>query len=49
MNPARSLGPVLVRRSPRPLDLSDGALIGAAIGAVAYQLVRGAQPLPEAP
>jgi MIP family channel proteins len=45
MNPARSLGPALVSG-----ELSDlwlyllGPLVGAALGALAYQLVRGEHP-----
>jgi aquaporin NIP len=48
MNPARSIGPALVSG-----ELSDlwiylvGPVTGAAIGAVAYQLVRGPRAQPE--
>ena len=46
MNPARSLGPALVSGETASLWLYIVApLCGAAIGAVAYQLVRGKEPL----
>jgi aquaporin NIP len=50
MNPARSLGPALVSG-----ELSDlwiylvGPIVGALAGALAYQLVRGEQPVAAAP
>ena len=47
MNPARSLGPALVGGDLTALWLYLTApLLGAALGAVAYQLVRGDQPSP---
>lgn len=47
MNPARSLGPALVSGDLTALWLYLTApLLGAALGAVAYQLVRGDQPSP---
>lgn len=47
MNPARSLGPALVSGDLHALWIYLTApLIGAAIGAVAYQLVRGDEPSP---
>lgn len=47
MNPARSLGPALVSGNAEALWLYLTApLLGAALGAVAYQLVRGDQPSP---
>jgi MIP family channel proteins len=47
MNPARSLGPALVAGEHRALWLYVVApLVGAALGAVAYQLVRGEEPRP---
>jgi aquaporin NIP len=47
MNPARSLGPALVSGDLHALWLYLTApLLGAAIGAVAYQLVRGDEPSP---
>ncbi|HXQ88006.1 MAG TPA: aquaporin, partial [Solirubrobacterales bacterium] len=45
MNPARSLGPALVSGELRDLWLYLTApLLGAAVGALAYQLVRGEHP-----
>jgi aquaporin NIP len=45
MNPARSLGPALLSGELRDLWLYLTApLLGAAIGALAYQLVRGEHP-----
>jgi MIP family channel proteins len=45
MNPARSLGPALVAGELRDLWLYVAApLVGATIGALAYQLVRGEHP-----
>ena len=42
MNPARSLGPALVSGDPHALWIYLSApLVGAALGAVAYQYVRG--------
>jgi MIP family channel proteins len=47
MSPARSLGPALVSGNPEALWLYLTApLVGAALGAAAYQLVRGDQPSP---
>ncbi len=47
MNPARSLGPALAGGDLTALWLYLTApLLGAALGAVAYQLVRGDQPSP---
>jgi glycerol uptake facilitator-like aquaporin len=47
MNPARSLGPALVSGALHALWLYIAApLLGAALGALAYQLVRGEQPRP---
>ena len=47
MNPARSLGPALVSGDLRSLWIYLTApLLGAAIGAVAYQLIRGEEPSP---
>jgi aquaporin NIP len=50
MNPARSLGPAVVSGDVHALWVYIAApLIGAALGAIAYQLVRGEQqPEPEA-
>ena len=46
MNPARSLGPALVSGDVRALWLYVVApLLGAALGALAYQFVRGEQPV----
>ena len=45
MNPARSLGPALVSGDLQSLWIYLTApLLGAAIGAVAYQLLRGDEP-----
>ena len=45
MNPARSIGPALVSGELHDLWLYIAApLVGAALGALAYQLVRGAHP-----
>ena len=45
MNPARSFGPALVSGELRDLWIYFvGPIAGAALGALAYQLVRGAQP-----
>ena len=45
MNPARSLGPALVSGTWTDFWVYvAGPLLGAAIGALAYQLVRGARP-----
>jgi aquaporin NIP len=50
MNPARSLGPALVSGELHDLWIYLTApLIGASIGALAYQLIRGKQPLTEVP
>lgn len=47
MNPARSLGPALVSGDLHSLWIYLTApLLGAAIGAVAYQLIRGDEPSP---
>jgi len=47
MNPARSLGPALVSGDLHALWLYLTApLLGAALGAVVYQLLRGDQPSP---
>ncbi len=49
MNPARSLGPALVSGDLQSLWIYLTApLLGAAIGAVAYQLIRGDEPNPGA-
>jgi glycerol uptake facilitator-like aquaporin len=51
MNPARSIGPALVGGDLHALWLYVAApLIGAALGALTYQFVRGepAQPVAEA-
>jgi aquaporin NIP len=49
MNPARSLGPALVSGDLHALWIYLTApLLGAAIGAVAYQFVRGDEPSPAA-
>ena len=48
MNPARSLGPALIAPDFSSLWLYLLApLVGAALGAVAYQLIRGEHPRPE--
>jgi MIP family channel proteins len=48
MNPARSFGPALVSGDWRDFWVYvGGPVIGAAAGALAYQLVRGEQPLPD--
>jgi len=45
MNPARSIGPALVTGELQDLWLYLAApLVGATIGALAYQLVRGEHP-----
>ena len=50
MNPARSLGPALVSGELESLWIYLLApLVGAALGAVAYQLLRGEQPLSSSP
>jgi aquaporin NIP len=47
MNPARSLGPAVLSGQPTALWIYLVAPpIGAAIGALAYQLVRGEGPRP---
>ena len=47
MNPARSLGPALVSGDLHALWIYLAApLLGAALGAAAYQLVRGDEPSP---
>jgi aquaporin NIP len=47
MNPARSFGPALVAGEWRDFWVYvAGPLIGATVGALAYQLVRGEQPEP---
>ncbi|HEY0392182.1 MAG TPA: aquaporin [Solirubrobacterales bacterium] len=47
MNPARSIGPALVSGEPHDLWIYIAAPIaGAALGALAYQLVRGASDAP---
>lgn len=47
MNPARSLGPALVSGNTHGLWIYLTApLLGAALGAIAYQFVRGAEPSP---
>jgi MIP family channel proteins len=49
MNPARSIGPALVSGELHDLWIYlVGPIIGAALGAIAYQIVRGTQPQPEA-
>jgi glycerol uptake facilitator-like aquaporin len=48
MNPARSFGPALVAGEWSELWLYiAGPVIGAALGALAYQLVRGESPAPD--
>jgi glycerol uptake facilitator-like aquaporin len=50
MNPARSFGPALVAGQWTDFWLYVlGPLVGAALGAFAYQLVRGAPVAPAAP
>ena len=45
MNPARSIGPALVSRRAADLWIYlAGPIAGAALGALAYQLVRGETP-----
>ena len=47
MNPARSIGPALVSGNLHALWLYIAApLLGAAVGALAYQFVRGETPHP---
>jgi aquaporin NIP len=47
MNPARSLGPALVSGEWHDFWIYiAGPIVGATVGAFAYQLVRGAQPQP---
>jgi aquaporin NIP len=49
MNPARSFGPALVAGEWREFWVYvAGPVIGAAAGALAYQLVRGEYPAPPA-
>jgi MIP family channel proteins len=48
MNPARSIGPALVSGELHDLWIYlAGPILGAAVGALAYQVVRGARPLEE--
>ena len=48
MNPARSIGPALVSGELHDLWIYlVGPIVGAALGALAYQVVRGAQPQSE--
>ena len=48
MNPARSIGPAVVSGEPRALWLYIAApILGAALGAVAYQVIRGQLQPPE--
>ena len=48
MNPARSIAPAVVSGNVHALWLYVAApLLGAALGAIAYQFVRGEQPAPE--
>jgi aquaporin NIP len=50
MNPARSIGPALVSGELHDLWIYIAApILGAAIGAAAYQLIRGAAPATESP
>jgi MIP family channel proteins len=50
MNPARSLGPALVSGQWHLFWIYlVGPIVGAALGALAYQLVRGSLPLVEEP
>jgi MIP family channel proteins len=50
MNPARSLGPAVVSGDLHALWIYLAApLVGAALGALAYQLIRGAQPRAASP
>jgi aquaporin NIP len=47
MNPARSFGPALVSGEWRDFWVYVvGPMVGAAAGALAYQLVRGEHPQP---
>ena len=47
MNPARSFGPALASGQWRDFWLYVvGPILGASLGALAYQLVRGEQPRP---
>ncbi len=49
MNPARSIGPALVSGELHDLWIYlVGPILGAALGALAYQVVRGTLPQPEA-
>ena len=46
MNPARSLGPALASGEWHDLWIYlVGPICGAALGAIAYQVVRGDQPI----
>lgn len=46
LNPARSIGPALVAGEPTDLWIYlAGPVLGAALGAGAYQLVRGSRPV----
>ena len=48
MNPARSIGPALVSGELHDLWIYlVGPVLGAALGALAYQVVRGARPIEE--
>jgi glycerol uptake facilitator-like aquaporin len=50
MNPARSFGPALASGEWKSFWIYiAGPLVGAAIGALAYQFVRGEHPAPEQP
>jgi len=49
MNPARSIGPALVSGELHDLWIYlVGPILGAGLGALAYQVVRGPRPQPEA-